>query len=391
MDNSLEYTSVHLSAGISLVGPSPIDRVPQRRVITMRHVLAVGLGIALAGTILTGSVQAQIKFADFDPAGDSTLKAQGIAFQEAKGGADLQHGTLVSVKLKDGSKVTGHVVRLDPKNKRLYVRTQAGEAPMAYAENDIKKIDKATREVDATDSIVRASFGSSEWRDLPGSNGLQENDNGVVRIRPKKASTAIKPAALEGKGDNKIKPLIEETNYRVQNVVEAEIIKQVSYNGTQRSVVYISSVVSPGEREILDQLQKAENDLMALANLKEQRETAIAQEMSMQEERIRNQKLINQTMQNENYSNYPYPYLPGGVTAPLQGALMPYLGFSTNRLPNKGVVTQLPQVLPPAAGLLERLPNVDPQTYAKARDEYAQLLRNHAFFENGRLIAVAAK
>jgi hypothetical protein len=341
----------------------------------------VALSLSLAALILSaGPLQAQIKFANFKSPGDKTGD---VAFQEAKDRADLQHGALVALNLNDGTKVTGHVVRLDAKNKKLYVRARAGEAPTAYAESDIKKIDKATREVDA---IVPAGLEGSQWWDIPGSNGLEENASGAVRIKARRPVT-VKPAALKTGGD-KIRPLVEDTNLRVQNVVEPEIIKQVSYNGTQRSVIYISNTISPGEREILNQLQKAENDLLELTALKEQREIALLQETFMQEERLRNQRLINDTMVNENNSNYPYPVLALPASAVAVGN-----GFLTRpvRHASKGVITQLPQVLPAPNSLLDRLPPVDPQVLAKARDDHANLLRAHAYFENGRLVAVAAK
>src|SRR5207237_7384472 len=82
---------------------------------------------------------------------------------------------------------------------------------------------------------------------------------------------------------------------------------QAVYNGSERSVVYVSSVLSAAERDVLARLQKAENDVLALAHYQDQRERAIALEMSLQEERLTTQRLINATIRNENSVNYPYP------------------------------------------------------------------------------------
>ena len=56
----------------------------------------------------------------------------------------------------------------------------------------------------------------------------------------------------------------------------------------------------------------------------------------------------------------------------------------------KGIVTLLPQTIPPAIGLVDRLPSVDPQAYTKAREDW-QRLQSQAVYEDGRLVAVVAK
>src|SRR5262249_31393554 len=92
-----------------------------------------------------------------------------------------------------------------------------------------------------------------------------------------------------------------------QVVVVPEIFTQVIYNGTQRTVAYSSNVLSPGERDLLAKLQKAENDCGALIHKRDQRKIAIAQDMALQAEQVRTQRLVNDTLRNENSINSPYP------------------------------------------------------------------------------------
>ena len=70
-----------------------------------------------------------------------------MTYQEAKSKSDLKHGTLVRLKLQNGSEVVGHVVYMDTKENRLFVRSKPGEKPVAYAEGDLRKIEKAVRQV----------------------------------------------------------------------------------------------------------------------------------------------------------------------------------------------------------------------------------------------------
>jgi len=129
---------------------------------------------------------------------------------------------------------------------------------------------------------------------------------------------------------------------------------------------------------------------MIMSNIRDQREMAIGLELAMQEERVKNQRLINITLQNENQVNYPYPQTIETETV-YPGPHMYLTRIVTPRQTQKGVITSLPQVLPGATGMLDRLPAVDPQAYAKARDDYMQLLRTQAIIEDGRLVAVVAK
>lgn len=320
-----------------------------------------------------GAASAQIKFADFSSSRETAPGDKSVVFDEAKNKTDLKHGTLVSLNLMDGTKVTGHVVRFDDKTNRLYVRTRSGEAPLAFEENELRRIDKAMRPVDQ-EALVQVGL-QSQWR--PTGNGLEENDNGVVRIRSRLEQPALKPASYQSRRDQttgRDQQGLDDSG--PQNVVEPEIVKQVTYNGSLRTVTYFSTVVSPGERDILDQIQKAENEYLALAGQQALREQILVQELTLQEQQLRAQRLINATMENENTFNYPYP----STTTDRAG---------TRR--DKGVITILPQPLPTAVNILERIPAVDPQKLVRAREELTRLLRNHGAYEDGRLIAVFAK
>lgn len=276
------------------------------------NALALGLFFAVSGTAQTAN--AQVHFADFTA--PQLRPKQKLIFQDAKEQADLKHGTLVSLTLNNGAKVMGHIVRFDPKANRLYVRSQRGHAPVGYAENDIQSLKKAVRPL--------------------------------------------------GKKQGQVRP---------RNIVEPEIATQVIINGTQRTVTYFTSVLSPAERDVLERLRRAENDLAALTYREDQREAALAQEVSLQDERVRSLRLINDTLRDENYTNYPYP----PATVETEGIL--------RRGQRKGVITILPQPIPATVGLIDRLPPVNPQAIAKARDELTKL-QAHAVYEDSRLVAV---
>ena len=79
-----------------------------------------------------------------------------------------------------GTTVTGHVVRFDAKKRTpLPGQLLAGEPPVAYAEADLRQM--ATAWGHQRDQRRPASAAWSGG--LPGSNGLQENDNGTIRIK----------------------------------------------------------------------------------------------------------------------------------------------------------------------------------------------------------------
>jgi hypothetical protein len=192
------------------------------------HLLAM---MAVGG--VAAPAWAQVRFADLN---DTSSEKSGISFREANEKSDLKNGTLITLKLRDGTQVSGHVVYLDAKANRLFVRSKPGETPVGYAEGDITKLGKG------------------------------------VRIR-----TA-----------------------GVENVVEPEIHKQTIYNGSLRSVTYFSIGLSPREKETLERLQNAENALAALAYQKETHEGALSLESAAQVENLKTQRLLNLTLWNEN-------------------------------------------------------------------------------------------
>ncbi len=331
----------------------------------MRHFHFLSLALLAVLTWATGSARAQVKLADFKNEAEGAYSD--VSFSEVNEKAELKHGTLISLKLNDSTKVIGHLVRIDPKTNRLFLRIKPGEAPIAYNESSIQKLEKATRQVNP---IVPAGFNGETWKNLP--NGLQENNQGVIRIKPK-TEALIKPAVDFGD---------EQVRARTENVVESEISKQVIYNGPYRTVVYHSNVISPGERDILEHLQKAENEYMALMHQKELQEslqdTLIAQQMALQQEKLETQKLINETLRIQNSYYYPYPsgpFVPLGNDKPGQPRVVIKVGSQT--------------ITPPVA-VADRLPPLDPQSLSKAQEELRRV-QSQAIFEEGQLIAVVAK
>jgi hypothetical protein len=259
-------------------------------------------------------------------AASSVAQAQ-VKFADLKAGAQAKdvffepakqlpaHGTLVALELANGDKVQGHVVRFDLGANELFLRTKPGTAPLVFAGNNIKQMQVASR---------------------PGEKGVR------------------------------------------QIIVAPEIFTQVIYNGTQRSVAFASNVLSPGERDLLARLQKAENDCAALVHQRDQRELAVAQDMALQEEQVKTQRLINQTLRNENSINYPYP-----PATPDAAGLLTLRAF-------RGVWTILPQVVPSAVGVVNALPVPDAKAMAECQAELARL-QSQAVYENGRLVAVVVK
>src|SRR6267142_2324713 len=219
----------------------------------MLRFLSVVLAPVLALAMLGGIGRAQEKFiGPFDPNAASGAP-QGVAFVPAAAMTDYKHGTLVRLTLNNGDQVTGTLVRLDPKTKRYFIRTRSGSPPVAYAESDLKdkRMEKAIRK------------------------------------------GGIRPAADAP-----------------DNVVTPEITEQVIYNGSQRTVRYVSTVISPGERDILEQMQKAQSDLLLLEERADVRNRAVDTEIGLQAARLETQVLINRTMRmaiaQGDVINYPF-------------------------------------------------------------------------------------
>ncbi len=276
----------------------------------MRSFLMVGMMMFVAATGGgSGSLCAQIKLAVFDPSGDPSSGLKGVAFQPAKEAADFTHGTLLALTLNDGKRVIGTMVRSDPKTKRIFVRTKPGVVPGAYAETDLKHVEKATRPVSAE---------------------------------------GITPAGTA-----------------TETVVQPEIIKQIIFNGPRRSVRIFSVVVSPGERELLNLIESAENDLLTLEDQAGLRIDAIDTELALQGERLRTQTLINSSMRTNLDAKDRWYILRG----------------------TWDLIFHIPLVIPPRTHLSATLPEIDREKLKTAR-EALKLALQGTVFENGQLVAV---
>jgi hypothetical protein len=324
----------------------------------------MSLGLALA---VGGLAQAQFRFADLMTSKVANHAAKEMSFEIATDHADLKHGTLLSLSLNEGAKVRAHLIYFDQNNNRLFVRKNSGGKPEAYGEKDLERIEIATRLV------------------------VNQKEDG-----------------------------------QRQNVVEPEIFKQVCYNGGLASVVYTSNALSQDERDVLAQLQRAENDLMALTYQKAQQDDANAQEKLLQQEQLRTQRLINTVVKNELTVNFPHPprvpLLTYGSSFDLLQFVRPFvtakdrgqpIDAQTLRLMNNvmeneltvnfrhpprvplltygscfygGCFDQFSYVHPPVF-VRDRSQPIDPQMLLKAKDMLDQI-RRLAVYEDGRLVAV---
>jgi hypothetical protein len=281
---------------------------------------AVAFGVLMATSVGIG--RAQEKFiGPFDP-NVASGAPQGVAFAPTTSMADYKHGTLVRLTPNNGEQVTCTLVRLDPKTKRYFVRTRPGSPPVAYAESDLKdkKVEKAIRK------------------------------------------GGIRPAA-DGP----------------DNVVTPEITEQVIYNGSQRTVHYVSTVISPGEREALEQIEKAQSELQLLEERADVRNRAVDTEIGLQASRLETQVLINRTMrmaiaqgdvinfpfQVQDFQNYP----------------------SIDLVARREGAVQFPLMIPQWKLITESVPAVTSESMAKAR-ENVRVAMNRGIYEDGRLVAV---
>jgi hypothetical protein len=288
----------------------------------MLRFLSPALAFVVLAANSVGIGRAQEKFiGPFDP-NVTTGAPQGVAFVPTRAMADYKHGTLVRLTLNNGDQVTGTLVRLDPKTKRYYIRTRPGSPPVAYAESDLKdkRVEKAIRK------------------------------------------GGIRPAA-DGP----------------DNVVTPEITEQVIYNGSQRTVYYVSTVISPGERDVLEQMQKAQSDLLLLEERADVRNRAVDTEVGLQAARLETQVLINRTMRmaiaQGDVINYPFQVQ--------NWQTYPGLDLAARREGS----TQFPLMIPPRHNITESVPAVSSESLAKAR-EAVRVAMNRGIYEDGRLVAV---
>jgi len=172
----------------------------------------VALGVALAATPF---LAAQEKTADVQPtAQEKGAKKQAAnqgMYRYVSGNETLTHGDEVTLTRKgEGGKVKGTFVWMDPKSNRLYIRPEAGAAPVAVAADDIDKMERVT----------------------PVAN---VQDKGGVR-----------PAINDG--DPQARP-------------NSEIHVLEIYNGTTKSVHHFGDKLSRAERERLAEIDRAAADV----------------------------------------------------------------------------------------------------------------------------------
>lgn len=286
--------------------------------------------LALAGMMQTAA-QAQIKLPVFDPdLPESKGGSKGVAFSPATERADFRHGTLLNITLRDGTTVRGTLVRADAAKKTLYVRTQPNAAPVAIAEGNIGSVQK----------------------------GFLKGNAPVEGIAPAAANAAP--------------PLIE-------NIVEPEIIKTVVFNGLHKSVRYQANTVSPGERDILQQMEDAENALADLENHQDLQQTLVSNQVAMQNAILQGQRFLNQSVQMDNANRYPaYTSTFYNRRNRLEG------GMSANQ---ELLVQRMIGVNTPAVAVDTKMMQTDGEALSKARQRVQSIL-NRGIYEDGRLIAV---
>jgi len=147
-------------------------------------------------------LQAQIKLPIFE---EDASNLQRVAFQPAATRSDFQHGKLLRITMNGdmGASVKGILVRVDHKNKRIYLRTDPGLPPKMIALAEIKSVDKV---------------------------------------------------------------VIREVNFQ-GDVAAPEIQRLEIINGSRRTVSFSAPTLSPGERTQLTELEQAENELERLEYL----------------------------------------------------------------------------------------------------------------------------
>ena len=146
-------------------------------------------------------LHAQIKLPIFE---EDNGKLQRVVFQEAGERSDFQHGKLLRITLNGDKEalINGILVRIDQKNKRIYLRTEPGMPPKMITLAEIKSVDK-----------------------------------GVIR-------------EVNFKGD----------------VSVPEILRLEIFNGSRRTVSFNAPTLSPEETNQLLELEQAENELARLEN-----------------------------------------------------------------------------------------------------------------------------
>ena len=126
-------------------------------------------------------------------------------------------------------------------------------------------------------------------------------------------------------------------------------------------------------------MERAENDLLALEAMAEQRDLAISTEIGLQAARANTQKLINDTL----FLNLQQILK---INDPVTLETDPYYPMQMN-LDRRQARTNFPLVIPSRTLVSEQLPAVSPESLSKAREAY-RLSMNRGVYEDGRLVAV---
>jgi hypothetical protein len=283
--------------------------------------------VALVGTIVCPTPgAAQVKAPIFGP--DQTKAA---SLKEATAAGDFKHGNRLVITKKDNTQIVGTLVRVDRQGKRLFLRTQPGEPPVAVPDDEVKK-----------------------------------------------AEVVMKPAAPEGAAAE-----------RPEN--RPEIHRMDIRQGTDSRVRFFAPTLSPAEKATLDQIEAAETEmapyqdpagLMAQYLRNEQALDRVRQQA--QEAYYRAQTGLYTVAANGGFNYYGglgwgyAGYYGAGYYGGYGGSFgLPFI--SPPDMGNEGVFKAA------LAANLAKGPN--PEALAKARENLARAQRN-AVYEDGHLVAV---
>jgi hypothetical protein len=283
---------------------------------------SVAAAVALIGTLvapLPGA--AQVKAPIFEPE-----QTKALSLKEAKAAGDFKHGNRLVITRKDDAQMTGTLVRVDRKGKRLFLRTRPGEPPLAVANADVKKAE-----------VVM----------IPAAGGPEQPDN--------------------------------------QPEIHCMDIRQ----GTVTLVHYFAPALSPGERTSLTLLEAAENEmapakaqagLMAQYMQNEQaqeRWRRIAQETYYRAQTSLYCQAVTYNGNLPSGGGYGFGYYGGGYF-PIGAYYGPPL-ITPPDMGNEGVFKSA------LAATLARGPR--PEVIQKTSENLARAQRN-AVYEDGQLVAV---
>lgn len=289
--------------------------------------------------LLSQPIQAQIKLPVFDP--DRELQgSKEVTYKPATEARDFRHGAMMALTMTNDTRMNGTLVRVDRKNHRLFIRTEAGAVPVAVNEKDIKKVEKATY--------------------------------------------AIRPV---GSADDL--------------VIQPEIQKVVIYNGSVPSVSYIGSSLSPSEQTYLRGLEEAENEMMRLQGVMNSKTSVLSTEVAVQAERRRYAELVNLMLQKQNWNlgSLPPPNAWGSPYDRMSGGFGMGYGFNPSGIYQLagllGVTSASSNTVSASYDqkdlLAVAMPTPqDAMNLRQARDNFAAAERG-MLFEDGRPVAVIFK